>query len=143
MPETAAQSFEIAWHRRRLEWRRQPENAPWLTEAILLGRTLIEGRPALRIVCRIASINEERIGEAAAQEAFWHATRARLGRLYRLSPRDRAAVEALLATRVPKPAPSPLQTPVLPGTHSIAGPHSPLTGLAERAWRSERAQSTT
>jgi hypothetical protein len=40
-------SYDIAWNRRRLEWRKQPQDAPWLIEAILCERTLIEGKPAL------------------------------------------------------------------------------------------------
>ena len=95
-------SFDIAWNRCHLEWRRQPENAPWLIEAVLLEGVLLCGRPQLRIVCRVAAIEEDRTSDAAAQEKFWYDARARLGRL--LKPRDRAEIERLLAKRVPVPA---------------------------------------
>jgi hypothetical protein len=77
-------SFEVAWNRRRLEWRRRPEDAPWLVEAVLLERVLLAGRPQLKIVCRIAAIDEDLTGDTAAQEMFWHAARAasRRGNLF-------------------------------------------------------------
>jgi hypothetical protein len=31
-------SFDVCWNRRRMEWRRNPEDAPWLVEAIPLER---------------------------------------------------------------------------------------------------------
>jgi hypothetical protein len=74
-----------------------------MTDAILLERLLFAGKPLLRIVCRLAAINENRTGDTAAQEVFWYGARARLGRLQRLTLRDRDAIEALLAERVPKP----------------------------------------
>ena len=94
-------SFDIARNRRHLEWRRQLENAPWLIEAVLLERVLLGGGPQLRIVCRLAAIEEDRTSDAAAQEKFWYDARARLGRF--LKPRDRAEIERLLAKRVPVP----------------------------------------
>jgi len=98
--------FEICWNRRRfLEWRRDPENAPLLIEAILLERVLLDGRPQLEIVARLAAIDENRIDEAAARDLFWRDARRKLGKLRRLSPRDIWQVEILLAERVPKPKP--------------------------------------
>ena len=92
---------DIAWNRRRLEWNRRPDEARWLIEAILLERVLLEGKPQLKIVCRIAAIDEDRVDQAAARDLFWHDARARLGRLYRLAPRDVWQIELLLAKRVP------------------------------------------
>jgi hypothetical protein len=58
-------NFEICWNRRRfLEWRRDPENAPLVIEAILLERVLLDGRPQLEIVARLAAIDEDRSDEA-------------------------------------------------------------------------------
>ena len=43
-------SFSVCWNRVRLEWRKHAERAPWAQEAVLCGRALIGGRPALRII---------------------------------------------------------------------------------------------
>jgi hypothetical protein len=61
------------------------------------GRVLLAGRPHLRIVCRIAAIDEDLAADPAMADKFWHDARARLGRLHRLSPRDRDQIEALIA----------------------------------------------
>jgi hypothetical protein len=68
-------------------------------------RVPLEGKPTLRIVCRIARVIEDRIDEASERDRFWHAAMQRLSRLRRLSPRDVWAIELLLAKRVPKPMP--------------------------------------
>jgi hypothetical protein len=39
------------------------------------------------------------------RKSVWHDARHRLGKLSRLTPRDRDAIEALIAARVPKPVP--------------------------------------
>ena len=52
-------SFSVCWNRRRLAWRRHSERAPWQLEAILCERVLLEGRPQLRIVARLAGILED------------------------------------------------------------------------------------
>jgi hypothetical protein len=54
-----ATSFEVAWNRRhRLEWRRNPESAPSMVEAILLFEcALIEGRPQMRIVRCVGKVS--------------------------------------------------------------------------------------
>ena len=49
--------FAIAWSRRYQEWRRRET---WLLEAILLERRLLNGKPQLQTICRLAAINEER-----------------------------------------------------------------------------------
>ena len=49
MPE-----FSLAWNRRRLEWRHDPEKSRWQLECVLCERVLLEGRPQLRIVARLA-----------------------------------------------------------------------------------------
>ena len=54
-------SFSVCWNRRRLAWRRHSERAPWQLEAILCERMLLEGRPQLRIVARLAGILEDEI----------------------------------------------------------------------------------
>jgi hypothetical protein len=50
-------SFSVYWN--RLAWRRHSERAPWQLEVILCERALIEGRPTLRIVKRLAGILEK------------------------------------------------------------------------------------
>ena len=122
-------NFEICWNRRRfLEWRRDPENAPLLIEAILLERFLLDGRPQLEIVARIAAIDEGRTDEAAARDLFWRDARRKLGKLRRLSPRDIWQVEIMLAMRIPKPmAPSKIgECSVRPSANPVTGPHQPL-----------------
>ena len=97
-------NFEICWNRRRFQWRwRNPENAPLFIEAILLERVLLDGRPQLEIVARLATIDEDRTDEAAARDLFWREARCKLGKLRRLSPRDIWQVEIMLVKRIPKP----------------------------------------
>jgi hypothetical protein len=99
-------SFEIAWTRRTgHQWRKNADG--WIIEAVLTERAIVGDRPAIKVVCRLAVIAEDRLDDVGARDAFWHAVRARLGRLHRLSPRDRDLVEAELQKRVPKPAPVP------------------------------------
>ena len=119
-------NFEICWNRRRfLEWRRDPENAPLLIEAILLERVLLDGRPQLEIVARLAAIDEDRTDEAAARDLFWRDARRKLGKLRRLSPRDIWQVEIMLAMRVPRAAPAHPVT-VAPSADPVTGPHQPI-----------------
>jgi hypothetical protein len=96
--------FEVAWPRRYLERRRQ-EHSCWLTEAVLLEHKLVAGQPLLQLVCKLACIDEDQIGEIACREKFWADARARLGRLSRLNHHDLDEIEALLARRVAKPVP--------------------------------------
>ncbi|MGY8682470.1 hypothetical protein Q2941_32540 [Bradyrhizobium sp. UFLA05-153] len=119
-------TFDVVWNRRHLEWRHRPENAPWIVECILLERTLLDGKPQMRIIGRLAAIDEDRVGEAHAQEAFWSQARRKLGKLRRLQPRDIDDIEALLAKRVPRPAPATTAPTVHPSAHPIRGPHQPL-----------------
>jgi hypothetical protein len=122
-------NFEICWNRRRfLEWRRDPENAPLLIEAILLERVLHDGRPQLEIVARLAAIDEGRTDEAAARDLFWRDARRNLGKLRRLSPRDICQVEITLAMRIPKPQSRmpPQPSTVRQGAKFVTGPHQPL-----------------
>ncbi|MGV7219329.1 hypothetical protein [Bradyrhizobium sp. UFLA05-112] len=95
--------FEIAWNRRRLGARHLKERAPWVQDAILLERVLVEGRQLLKIVCRVAAVIEDRLNDPAERDRFWHAARARLGKAHRLSPRDRDEIEALIAQRIAMP----------------------------------------
>jgi hypothetical protein len=123
-------NFEICWNRRRfLEWRRNPENAPLLIEAILLERVLLDGSPQLEIVARLAAIDEDRTDEAAARDLFWRDARRKLGKLRRLSPRDIWQVEILLAKRIPKPQKRMPPQTVRASANSITGPHKPLQTL--------------
>jgi hypothetical protein len=96
-------SFSVCWNRTRLEWRKQSERASWVQEAVLCERVLLEGKPTLRIVCRIARVFEDRIDETSERDRFWHAASHRLGRLRRLSGRDIWQIESEIAKRVPKP----------------------------------------
>jgi hypothetical protein len=125
-----SQRFDVAWPRRYLERRK---HSTWLVEAVLLERKLVAGRPSLQLVCRLACIDEDRTGEIAAQEKFWYDARARLGRLSRLSDRDLDEIEALLAKRIPRPAPANATPTARPSAHPIRGPHQPLlTALRAR-----------
>jgi hypothetical protein len=118
-------SYSIAWDRRYAECRRQPGRSPWLLEAILCVRTLIEGKPQLRIVTRLAVINEGHIGDTAAQDQFWHAVTAKAGKLRQLSARDRDQVLELVALKVPRPAPLPSASASTTRSYPVvAGPHS-------------------
>ena len=122
-------TFDIAWNRRKLEWRK-PQEAPWMVEAILLERDLIEGRPQMRIVW-LAAINEDRTGEISERDYLWQQARRRFGKLRRLDQRDIGAIESLLAKKIPKPAvPAaacpPTVRPSALGPRPARGPHQPL-----------------
>jgi hypothetical protein len=124
--------FEIIWSRRRLEWRHRPDDAPWMIDIVLLERVLLAGRPQQRIVCRLGSISESFIDDAAAQGQFWQAVRRRLGRMRRLSLADIADLERQVAARVPRPAASSIPT-VQPGANPVRGPHQPLRQVGLRS----------
>jgi hypothetical protein len=98
MPE-----FSLAWNRRRLEWRRDRENSRWQLECVLCERMLLEGRPQLRIVARLAGIFEDEIDSPASQDQFWYDARRKLDKLRRLDHRDVWQIEIMLSKRVPKP----------------------------------------
>ena len=100
MPE-----FSLAWNRRRLAWYRRSESAPWQLECILCERVLLEGRPQLRIVGRLAGILEDEIDSVHARDLFWHQARKKLGKLRRLSQSDIWQIEILISERIPKPVP--------------------------------------
>jgi hypothetical protein len=96
--------FDVCWNRRRLEWRRNPEHALWLVEAILLERVLLDGRPQQKIVARLAAIDEDCADKPAARDLFWANADRKLGKLRRLSGTDILGIERELAKRVPIPA---------------------------------------
>jgi len=97
-------TFDIAWTRRVAhQWRTKADD--WVIEATLTERVLLGGKPAIKVICRIAAIDEDKIDEEAARDRFWHAARARLGKLYRLDGHARDGIERLLALKVPRPAP--------------------------------------
>jgi hypothetical protein len=108
-------SFSVCWNRRRLASRRHSERAPWQLEAILCERVLLEGRPQLRIVARLASILEDEIDNPASRDMFWHDARRKLGKLQRLSQSDIWQIEALISARIAKPEPV---LPPLPQRHA-------------------------
>jgi hypothetical protein len=95
-------TFEIAWTRRTgHQWRKHPDG--WVVEATLVERVVLAGAPVLKVVCRLAMIVEGKLDDIGACDAFWHDARARLGRLHRLTGRDRDEIEREIAKRVPKP----------------------------------------
>jgi hypothetical protein len=74
-------------------------------ECTLLERVLLEGRPQLRILRRLASILEDEIDSPANLDQFWHDARYKLGKLRRLSQSDRWQIEMLISARIAKPVP--------------------------------------
>jgi hypothetical protein len=118
---------------RGLSWSKRSESAPWVVECILLERALIEGKPALRIIARLARYAEDRQTDVAEIENFWSTASRKLGKLRRLSQRDRWQIETMLAQRIPKANFNiALQLKVRPGANPVTGPHSPI----ERVLRS-------
>ena len=95
-------SFDVCWNRTWLTWYRRSESAPFRLEAILCERTLIEGKPALRIIARLARILEEELENPASCDQFWRDARRKLGKLRRLDQRDIGQIETMLAKRIPK-----------------------------------------
>ena len=118
MPE-----FSLAWNRRRLTWNRRSESAPWQLECILCERVLLEGRPQLRIVGRLAGLLEDGLDNPASRDQFWNDARRKLGKLRRLTQRDILAIETMLARRIPKPEPVQLQSPQPLHAGARARPH--------------------
>jgi hypothetical protein len=76
MPE-----FSIAWNRTRLTWSKRSECAPWLIEAVLCERVLLEGRPQIRIVGRLAGILEDEVENPVRRDKFWGEASRKLGKL--------------------------------------------------------------
>src|SRR6516162_11817043 len=113
--------FDVCWNRRRLEWRRNPEHALWLVEAILLERVLLDGRPQQKIVARLAAIDEDCTDEPAARDLFWANAARKLGKLRRLSGTDILGIERELAKRIPIPATAYAAT-VRESANPIRGP---------------------
>ena len=105
-------SYYVAWNRLWLVWSKRSERtAPWAVECILFERTLIEGKPALRFIARLAKILEDELDNPASRDQFWHDARRKLGKLRRLTQRDILAIETMLAKRIPKLEPVQLQSP--------------------------------
>jgi hypothetical protein len=61
----------------------------------LCERALIERKPALRIIGRLATILEDEIDNPASRGLFWHDGRLKLGKLRRLTQRDVWAIEIM------------------------------------------------
>ena len=87
-------SFDVCWNRTWLTWYRRSESAPLRLEAILCERTLIEGKPALRIIARLARILENELDNPVSRDKFWCDARRKLGKLRRLSQSDIWQIEA-------------------------------------------------
>ena len=64
---------------------------------------LLEGRPQLRIVARLAGILEDEIDSPASQDQFFHDAGRKLGKLRRLNQRDVWQIEIMINARIPKP----------------------------------------
>jgi len=95
-------SFDVCWNRTWLTWYRRSESAPLRLEATLCERRLIEGKPALRIVGRLAGILEDELDNPASRDQFWRDASRKLGKLRRLDQRDIGQIETMLAKRIPK-----------------------------------------
>jgi hypothetical protein len=46
---------------------------------------------------------EDRLNDPAERERFWSVARARLGKVHRLSPRDRDEIDGMIAQRITMP----------------------------------------
>jgi hypothetical protein len=99
-------SFRIEWDRCRLQWARRTDLAPWTWQATLTESLWLGGRRQTRVICAVARILEDRIGDVAEQQRFWEAARRKIGRLHRLDHRDRWQIELELRKKVPMPQPS-------------------------------------
>ena len=122
-------SYDVAWNRSWLVWSKRSELPPWAVESILLERTLIEGKPALRIIARLAKILEDELDNPASRDQFWRDASRKLGKLRRLNQRDIEAIETLIAKWIPKPMPDVPkigEVSVRPSANAVAGPHQPL-----------------
>ena len=84
----------------------------------------IEGRPALRIIARLAGILEDELDNPASRDKFWCDARRKLGKL-RLNQRDIEIIENLIAKKIPKPA-ATYEPTVRPSAHPVTGPHAPI-----------------
>jgi hypothetical protein len=93
--------FAIIWQRRRRESR--GDKKILLEAVLLLERRTIAGQPRQQIVCRLANIDETRLTDHAAINAFWHDAVRRIGKLARLTPDYRREIEIDLAKTVRKP----------------------------------------
>jgi len=116
-------SFDVCWNRAWLTWYRRSESAPFRLEAILCERTLIEGKPALRIIARLAGILEDELDNPVSRDKFWCDAGRKLGKLRRLNQRD---IETLIAKKIPKPA-ATYEPTVRPSANPVTGPHAPVT----------------
>ncbi|WP_431014757.1 hypothetical protein [Bradyrhizobium pachyrhizi] len=98
--------FEIAWsrHPAHSRWRKHQDGM--VIECALTERAIVGDQPAIKMVCRLASIPEDRVDDIGERDRFWHQVRARIGRLHRLTARDRDEIEQQLAWKVPRPLPA-------------------------------------
>jgi hypothetical protein len=97
-----APKFSVCWPRRAFQRRRH--ETVQLLDCVLCERKIDTGRPSMQIICKLASIPEDKCEDIAAQELFWRHASARLGRMSRLY-RDLDQIEGLIMARVPRPLP--------------------------------------
>jgi hypothetical protein len=93
---------------------------------------LIEGKPALRIIARLAKILEDELDNPASRDQFWCDACRKLGKLRRLNQRDIEAIETLIAKWIPKlmpDVPKIGEVSVRPSANPVVGPHQPLRQL--------------
>ena len=60
-------TFTVVWNRRCSAWRR---GETWYLEAVLVSRSIVAGRPQLRLVTAIASLAEDQLDDGLAREEF-------------------------------------------------------------------------
>jgi hypothetical protein len=94
-----ADRFSVCWPRRAFQRRRH--EVIQLLDCVLCERKLDTGRPSTQVICRLGTIPEAKLGDIAAQEAFWHQVSSKLGKMVRFKPRDLDEIEALIAEKVP------------------------------------------
>ena len=88
------------------------------------GRACVRGsQPRQIFVCNVGRVDAALISDPAEADRFWHAARKRIGKLFRLSARDRDAIEALIAEKVPRPA---APSASVWRSYPINGPHQPV-----------------
>ena len=116
-------AFDVIWTKRKLQWSKRSETAPWTVDCHLLERKLIGGQPRWQISAQLGSIMEDKQTEVGERDRFWSTAQRKLGKLRRLTPRDVWSIETLIAAKIPKPVPVYPVT-VGPSANPITGPHT-------------------
>jgi hypothetical protein len=102
-------SLDLAWNRRRLAWGVAGQ-----------AGAADRGAPGALLYRGTGSTSRQ------SAKAFWSAAQRKLGKLRRLSQRDRWQIETLLAARIPKPELTPSAS-LRPSANPVRGPHQPLS----------------